>query len=110
MKKCSSISVIVFIAATAFAPTALVGQEIKMSQSCLNSITGVVCPPPVGGITTDSINRIVCGPGECVKDNIGRVYCSSTPGGAVGKDNIGRVVCVGGCVEASAEYCIEPSE
>ncbi|MBV5329957.1 MAG: hypothetical protein JZU65_20420 [Chlorobium sp.] len=67
-------------------------------------------PLPIigGGVAKDLIGQVMCGPGQCVRDIIGTVYCSSVPGGGATIDIIGTPVCVGGCVRGTAEYCQNP--
>jgi len=77
--------------------------------SChLDSISRPVCAPPNGGISEDSIGRVVCGKGQCVKNRIGRIVCSTVPGGGAILDSIGTPRCVGGCEDASEQYCVRP--
>ena len=79
----------------------------RQSGGCIKTIVGeIVCPRyQGGGISTDIIGQIVCGPGQCVKDIIGTAMCSRRPGGYVGKDIIGQPVCQGGCIAAASKYC-----
>jgi hypothetical protein len=61
-----------------------------------------------GGAEKDLIGQVMCGPGKCVSNLIGIVYCSSIPGGGATTDLFGQAVCVGGCVLGTAEYCKNP--
>jgi len=72
---------------------------------CVNGVLGPVCAPPGGGIAVGVLGP-VCGPGQCVVAVLGPV-CSSVPGGAATIGVLGPV-CVGGCVSASASYCVTP--
>lgn len=73
---------------------------------CIKSIIGPeVCAPYGGFIQQDVLNRVVCAPGQCVKDVLNRLWCSRQQGGAARFDNLNSPVCAGGCVEASPEYC-----
>ena len=80
----------------------------QLGGCLLDSIDRPVCAPPNGGISRDSIGRVVCGKGQCVKDRIGRVACSTVPGGGAIPDSIGTPRCVGGCEEASEQNCVRP--
>jgi hypothetical protein len=78
--------------------------------SCIQSSSGqVFCAPPGGGIGINSVGQVLCGPGQCVTNNLGGIICSSQPGGAATISNMGQVVCVGGCVQANASYCQKPT-
>jgi hypothetical protein len=57
------------------------------------------CPPPGEGIAKDRLGQVLCGPGECVRDGLGKILCSSQPRGYAGRDLLGAVQCIGGCVE-----------
>lgn len=70
-----------------------------------NSIGQVLCAPPGGGAQINSIGQVMCGPGQCVVNLIGQVYCSSQAAGSAAVNSIGQPVCVGGCVLGSASYC-----
>lgn len=80
----------------------------QLGGCLLDSIGRPICAPPNGGISEDSIGRVVCGKGQCVKDRIGRVVCSTVPGGGAILDSISTPRCVGGCEEASEQYCVRP--
>jgi hypothetical protein len=77
--------------------------------SCMQNIYGqVLCSKPGGGIIKNGTGEILCGPGKCVRDGIGDVYCSSEPEGGAALNGLGQAVCVGGCVKGSASYCETP--
>lgn len=79
------------------------------NSGCLSLLNGdFICSPPNGGIETDMGGNIVCGPGQCVRNNNGKVECSAKPGGAVAVNSKSKVVCVGGCVPADIAYCVKP--
>jgi len=72
---------------------------------CVNGILGPVCAPPGGGIAVGVLGP-VCGPGQCIEGVLGPV-CSSVQGGSATTGVLGPV-CVGGCIQASASYCVKP--
>ena len=74
-------------------------------SGCLNGVLGPVCAPPGGGIAMGVLGP-VCGPGQCVAGALGPV-CSSVVGGGATVGVLGPV-CVGGCIRASASYCVKP--
>ena len=79
--------------------------------SCLKDYLGEVrCSPADGGISLDRYKKAVCGPGQCVVDLGGEVFCSRVPKGSAALSRYGEAVCTGGCVGASAEACITPSK
>jgi hypothetical protein len=73
-----------------------------------DSIGQIYCSPPNGGIMKDSIGRVVCGPGQCIKSSIGQIICSSQPGGYSAITSIGQIVCTEGCQQASQSTCQRP--
>jgi hypothetical protein len=98
------IHIFVFILAVA----SLLSSPALAQQPCMKSTTGVICPQPFGGIAANNSGRVLCGPGMCLRDGVGRVKCSATPGGSVGEDNTGRIRCVDGCIDGSSSYCVAP--
>lgn len=81
-------------------------QAQQSTNGCaVDSIGMVYCAPPGGGAAVDSIGSVQCGPGSCVVNSIGAVYCSSSPGGGAATDSIGSVKCTDGCVRGSKQYC-----
>lgn len=63
------------------------------------------CSPPGGDVTLDRGRTPVCGPGQCVVDLRGDVYCSSSSRGAAALDRYSEASCAGGCVRAQAQAC-----
>ena len=75
-------------------------------SACAAEIIGTVyCAPAFGGALQDSIGVVQCGPGQCARDSIGNVHCSSTPGGGAEVNTIGNVYCTDGCTLGSTGYC-----
>lgn len=68
----------------------------------------VICSPSGGGVTRDRYDNVVCGPGQCVKDTRGDIFCSSAARGSAAVDNYGKAVCSESCVAASAAACVKP--
>ena len=83
--------------------------SIAQQPQCVQSVTAkVVCPRyPGGGIATNSVGFIKCGKGQCVRDGIGQVYCSSKQGGYASLDITSQPVCSGGCEPGSPDLCEE---
>jgi len=79
------------------------------SNCAANQRGEVVCTKPGGGMTADQYGEQLCGPGTCVRDQRGVVYCSSQPRGGASVDQDGKAVCAGGCVPGSKEQCVRPS-
>jgi hypothetical protein len=78
--------------------------------SCLKDRYGEIwCSPPDGGILFDRYEVAVCGPGQCVIDNRGEVFCSSVPRGSAALNRYGEAMCTEGCVGATARACTQPS-
>ncbi|WP_213959487.1 MULTISPECIES: hypothetical protein [unclassified Variovorax] len=79
------------------------------NASCLSDRLGdVVCSRPGGGIAVDRYGVAACGPGVCVADAEGVLYCSGSPQGAASVGRDGKAVCTGTCVAASAQACVKP--
>lgn len=78
-------------------------------DSCvLDSSARAVCAPPNGGIALNRSGIPVCGWGQCLKNDTGRVMCSVVPGGFATINKTGAVVCTGGCVPAERNLCDVP--
>ena len=56
----------------------------------------------------DQYGQLVCGPGYCVKDLHGDIYCSSAARGAASVDISGNPVCSDNCMRASTSLCVKP--
>ena len=67
-----------------------------------------MCSPVDGGIEIDVYGNPHCGPGYCVRDQYGKVFCSSTPRGASSLDRDGKPVCTDGCIPGRADACVVP--
>ena len=85
--------------------------QLASSQrpTCISSWDGgVICPRhPNGGIAANGIGVILCGKGQCVKDGLGRVWCSKDMGGFAGVNALGQPACSGGCESGSSSLCQE---
>ena len=57
----------------------------------------VYCAKEGGGAMREQYGKVVCGIGYCAADDMGRVKCSTRPGGAALMDSNGKVQCAGGC-------------
>ena len=68
----------------------------------------VQCSTPGGGIEVDRYGDLVCGPGYCVKDQRGDIFCSSAPRGAAAQDRYGNAACSESCVRAKKALCVVP--
>jgi hypothetical protein len=78
--------------------------------SCLKDyLDEVRCSPADGGILLDRYKKAVCGPGQCIVDQAGDVFCSRAPKGSAALGRYGEAVCTEGCVRASAQACVVPS-
>jgi hypothetical protein len=99
-----------FLGIVLVATFALVGSVVyaQFGTCVLSSLGQPVCAPPSGGISADSLGQILCGPGQCIKSDLGQIVCSSVSGGGAVKTNLGQIVCVGGCTQASANFCVRP--
>jgi hypothetical protein len=100
--------VIRFVSSMLLLSLLVVSVTYAQGRCVQNAIGQVICAPPGGGVQVNSIGQVLCGPGQCVIDSIGQVYCSSQPGGGAAVNNIGQPVCVGGCVRGSSSYCQTP--
>ena len=79
--------------------------------TCVKDRFGEVrCSPPDGGILMDRYQVPVCGPGQCVTDTKGEVFCSRVPKGSATLDRYGDAACTDGCIHAAAQACITPSK
>lgn len=80
-------------------------------SNCLTDTLGKqFCSPPLGTAIKTLINGIVCAPGECKVDDLGRIKCSSISGGGVAKNDLGQLYCLGGCINPSGSICIEMTD
>lgn len=77
--------------------------------ACMTDYFGkIICPKaPYTGIAVDSLGKLKCGPGDCVKTLFSGVMCSAMPGGAIAVNTLGQLVCQEGCVKASEENCTQ---
>jgi len=76
---------------------------------CLINRTGdVICSTPGGGIQADRYGEVVCGPGACVRDERGDIFCATSPRGAAALDRYGKATCSGACVPAASAQCVIP--
>ena len=82
------------------------------ADSCaIDSMGKVVCAPPVGGAAVDGMGQVVTGRGECVRNDMGQVVCSDSPGGGAAVDAMGRVrTGVGQCVRDNMGQVIYSSQ
>ena len=79
--------------------------------TCVKDRVGEVrCSPTDGGIQLDRYQVPVCGPGQCVTDTKGEVFCSRVPKGSAALDRYGDAVCTEGCIGAAAQACTTPSQ
>lgn len=77
--------------------------------SCAANQRGeIVCTTPGGGMMNSPNGEQLCGPGSCVRDQRGHVFCSSQPRGGATLDQNGNAVCTGGCVPGAKEACVMP--
>lgn len=88
-----------------FAPAA----PARDNAGCAQMLDGILCPPPNGGIASGIDGEVVCGPGQCARDQNGVVQCSAVPGGSAIVDINGQVLCVGGCVSGARRQCVVPT-
>lgn len=68
----------------------------------------VFCSQPGGGIAFDMYGVAKCGPGFCVRDQRGVIWCSSVPRGGAATDLYGNATCTESCVRATSEACVRP--
>ncbi|MDR2991905.1 MAG: hypothetical protein LBU72_08300 [Burkholderiaceae bacterium] len=68
-----------------------------------------LCSPIDGGIEIDINGKLQCGPGYCIRDLKGKVFCSTTPKGAASVDINGKPVCTGSCTPGQNRLCLTPS-
>jgi hypothetical protein len=68
----------------------------------------IFCSPPKGSILEDVHGDTVCGPGPCVPDRYGEIFCARDSQSPAFVDEDGKVQCLGGCVKASKEACRMP--
>jgi hypothetical protein len=78
--------------------------------SCIKDRGGdIQCSPADGGVLLDRYQVPVCGPGQCVTDIKGEVFCSRVAKGSAAVDRYGEAVCTEGCIKAAAQACTTPS-
>lgn len=78
--------------------------------TCMPDALGAVsCAPTDGGIDVNNYGQPLCGPGYCLRDWKGDVFCSTTPRGPSHQDIHGQPVCTGGCVAGQAALCTRPT-
>lgn len=82
---------------------------LSVRAACAVSSLGIVyCAKyPTGGAERDDTGAVLCGKGECRRDQRGTVYCSRIEGGGAGVDPQGFVRCLGGCEPGSKALCEE---
>jgi len=101
-------ALIVIILLTSLIPDAK-AQEVGQQGGCLkNRIGQDFCAPPGGGIMLDWMGQPVCGRGQCLRDKLNRIVCSSQPNGYATLNSMGIPVCTGGCEFASSSLCEQP--
>jgi hypothetical protein len=76
------------------------------SQCKVNRYGDVICSTPGGGIEADRYGDLACGPGYCVKDQRGDIFCSSAARGAAAVDRYGNATCSEACVKAASASCV----
>ena len=103
----SALPALVLLGASAFFAPAGLAQN---KAGCVQMLSGIICPPPHGGVSSGLDGEVVCGPGECVRDQKGVVKCSAVPGGSAILDINGIALCVGGCVLGSKQQCTVPTK
>jgi hypothetical protein len=69
----------------------------------------VFCTTPGGGMMPDQLGELLCGPGYCVRDQRGDVYCSNQPRGGAMMDQQGNAVCSGTCIRGTTQACVRPA-
>ncbi len=78
-------------------------------QQCANDMYGqIYCAPEKGVLQKDAFGKFACSPGECLKDDHGRLLCSAKEDGSVFRDPFKGIQCIGGCVEPHLKYCQQP--
>jgi hypothetical protein len=98
------------------------------SAQCVNDNLGnAFCPPPGGGCVKEAFGKVkcsaadggivlnrfqeaVCGPGQCVMNALGEIFCSKLPKGYATMNATGEPVCSGGCMPGSASACATPTK
>jgi hypothetical protein len=76
------------------------------SECRLNRYGDAFCSTPGGGIESDRYGELLCGPGYCVKDRRGDVFCSTAPRGGAALDRYGDAICAEGCILAKVDACV----
>ena len=80
-------------------------------SSCAPNQRGeILCTTSGGGMMADQYGEQLCGPGYCVRDQSGKVFCSSEPRGGASVNQDGQAVCTGGCVPGRKEACVRPAK
>ena len=78
------------------------------AQCRQNRYGDVICSTPGGGIEINNYGDALCGPGNCVKDSHGEIFCSTQSRGAAALDRYGKAVCSDSCVKAQTASCVVP--
>lgn len=83
----------------------------KAEPVCLTGRLGETrCVEPGQGVIIGSAGVATCGPGPCVVDGEGKAFCAREPDQTAVLRDDGRAICPGGCVRASADYCLKPDK
>ena len=80
---------------------------VNAQSACKIDYTGKAFCAPTGGSAIETVKGISCSPGRCTVDLLGYVKCSKEIGGGATTNSLGEIFCVGGCINPSAEYCVE---
>ena len=82
----------------------------SISQQCIQTpLSGIICPPPNGTIVSTPLSGYICGRGQCIATPFQGILCATTPGGQAIQTQFQGVQCVGGCEQASPNYCVRPN-
>jgi hypothetical protein len=113
-------ALLVTLAGTSFAPAAV-------AQCVTDRFGNAFCPPPGGGCVKEIFDKVKCssadggillnrfqaaecGPGQCVTNRLGEIFCSSAVKGYATVDGNGDATCTGGCIRGSASACVTPTK
>jgi hypothetical protein len=108
------------LAGASFAPAA--------AAQCVNDNFGnAFCPPPGGGCVKEIFDKVKCsaadggillnrfqqaecGPGQCITNRLGEIFCSKEAKGYATVNGNGDAACTGGCIRGSVSACVTPTK
>jgi len=86
-------------------------KEAEDPPHCITDRRGdYKCAQPGGDVILGVFGHATCGPGPCVLDGGGRVFCAREPDQSAVVRPDGIAECTSGCIRASADFCMKLKE